>query len=68
MTVHDICQPLIDSATLIDIAKRAGITIEQARIVAASFADLNIRQAVRICTTAQHDRIRQSQREARLKR
>jgi hypothetical protein len=66
--VHDITQPLLDSATLADMAKRAGVTLPQARMLAAMFADLPIRTAVRICTTAQLDRIRQSQREARKKR
>ncbi len=65
MTVHDITDALVDSATLVAIAKRSGITLKQARDVAGMLADLPLRQAIRLCTTAQHDRIRQSQREAR---
>ena len=65
MTVHDIVQPMLDSATLVAIAERAGITPAQAKAVLGMLADLPIRTAVRLCTTAQLDRIRQAQREAR---
>ncbi len=65
MTVHDITQALVDSATLAAIAKRAGITPSQAKAVCGMLADLKIRDAIRICVTAQNDRFRQSQREAR---
>jgi phosphoserine phosphatase len=62
--VHDITDHLIDSLALADIAKRAGITMEQAKAVAGMIADLPMRQAVRMCTMAQIHRIMKSQREA----
>jgi len=68
LTLHDITDALIDSAALNAIAKRAGITLAQARAVAGMIADLDIKQQIRMCTTCQHDRIRQAQREARYKR
>ena len=63
--VYDITQRLTDSLALGDAADRAGITMQQARAFCASLADLPIRQAIRICVTAQLHRIMQSQRAAR---
>ncbi len=68
MTLHDITDALVDSAALQAIAKRAGITLVQARAVAGMLADLPVTQTIRLCTTAQHDRIRQAQRLARKER
>ena len=68
MTVHDITDALVDSCTLDAIAKRHGITLAQARAFCASLADLPITQVIRMTTTCQLDRIRQSQREARKRR
>ena len=65
MTVHDITDALADSATLDAMARRAGITLAQARQMAAMFADLPVRTTMRIMTTCQLDRMRQSAREAR---
>ena len=64
MSVHDITDRLIDSAALADIAKRAGITLEQAKAVAGMLADLSVRQAIRVMVTCQLNRIGASQREA----
>ena len=63
--VHDITDRLVDSLALADIADRAGITLAQAKAVAGMLADLPIRQAVRLCTTEQINRIMRSQRGAR---
>ena len=63
--VHDITDRLVDSLALADIAERAGITLAQAKAVAGMLADLPIRQAVRLCTTEQINRIMRSQRGAR---
>ena len=62
--VHDITQRLADSLTLADMADRAGITLEQARALAGMLADLRIRDAIRICVSAQLTRIMRSTREA----
>ena len=67
-TVHDITDALVDSAVLDAMAKRAGITLAQARALCAMVADLPVTQAIRMCTTCQLDRMRQAQREARLGR
>lgn len=55
--VYDITDRLVDSLALADIARRAGVTLEQAKAVAGGLADLNIRQAIRIAVTCQLHRI-----------
>ena len=65
MTVHDLTDALADTAALLDIARRAGVTLEQARTVAAALSDLPMVQTIRICSTAQSDRIRQANRQTR---
>lgn len=68
MTLHSLEQPLADSQTLLDLAKESGITVAQARAFVALLADVPIRQAVRICTTAQRDRVRQINSQTRKSR
>ncbi len=53
MTVVDLAEELEDSNALHAIAKRANITLAQARIVAVGFAELPMEQTIRICVTAQ---------------
>lgn len=65
MTLHDLSEALADSAELVDLAKRAGITVAQARFFAAALAELPIKQAIRLCTTARADRIRQINKTTR---
>lgn len=55
---------LTDRVTLNEMAKRAGVTLAQARALAAMFADLNVRDAIRIISTCQLARIRESERAA----
>lgn len=56
---------LADSMTLADLAQKAGITRAQARELLAALADLPIRQAIRIATTAKSDRVRKINRATR---
>ncbi len=65
MSIVDITDRLIDSDTLAQIAKCAGITLAQARVVCGLLANLSETQVRRITVTCQLERIRESQREAR---
>jgi len=65
MTLHDLTEALEDSAVLADLARRAGITMAQARTVAAALANLPLPQVIRMCSTAHADAIRRANRAAR---
>lgn len=63
--ICDLTKVLADSQTLTDIAIACGITIAQARSVAARIGELPAEQAVRICGIAARDLLRRKNREAR---
>ncbi len=65
MTVHSLTQVLADSSTLLELAAEADLSSAQVRKLLALLADVPIRQAVRMCTTARQDRVRQINRKSR---
>jgi hypothetical protein len=65
VTLHSLVDALADTQALVDIAKRAGITIAQARVVCAALGAMDAQQVVRMCATANADRIRQVNRGSR---
>ncbi len=67
MTLHDFTQPLADSITIASLASESELTAAQVRKLLALLADVPIRQAVRMCATARNDRVRQINRETRMR-
>jgi len=65
MTAVSLVQVLEDTAKLAELAKGAGISIAQARRLAAALADIPVEQALRICATAHVDHVRQTNRMTR---
>lgn len=63
--VHSLEEVLLDTAALVDVATKAGISTTEAKRVCAALADLPIVQAIRICTTARADQVRQINRQTR---
>lgn len=65
MTVHSLQDALQDTATLDDVARKAGITLAQARLVMAAIHDLPVLQVMRMGATSKAAQIRQLNRETR---
>jgi hypothetical protein len=65
VTIHDLTFAIEDSIVLLDIAKRAGVSAAQVRMVAAALGNIPVEQAIRLCSTAHNDRIRQANRTVR---
>ena len=65
MTLHSLTDALADSAALQDIAKKAGVTLAQARLIVASLGDLPAPQVVRLFSIAHADRLRSIHRAQR---
>jgi len=53
---RSLAEALSDTHALLEVAERAGVSVDETRRVAAALADLRIVQALRICTTAQRCR------------
>lgn len=67
MTVHSLAEALADSNTFTEIAKRTGLTQAQVRAVLAEVHDLNVVQVLRMGAVAKADRVRQVNRETRVR-
>jgi hypothetical protein len=63
--IHDITKILADSQALTEIAIKCGVTIAQARLVAAALGELPAEQVIRLCGVARERRIQQINRETR---
>lgn len=65
MTVTSIEEALADSRKLVELARGSRIDVERARAFLALLADVPIRQAIRMATTAKRDVERQRNRMSR---
>jgi hypothetical protein len=68
VTLHDLTEALDDSNALAQIATQAGVTVAQAKALAAGLGNLSATQMARLCGMAHADRERQKRHILRKRR